>query len=134
MVIYPELKKEFLKNDFDQTLVTTFENWVKAWGTKDIDTYIGTYSKSFSFNGMSLSKYRDYKNGLNKKYSEIKVAAENVRYNYHPKYHVVTFVQNYASKLASGGQGFQSLGTKMLYFVKEDGAYKIINESYTNLH
>lgn len=133
IIVYPELKDDYLRAAFKPELKETFEKWLKAWASKDLDAYIGTYASNFTYNGMNLKKYRDYKKSLNQKYSVINVDAQHVRYFYHPKYDVVTFTQIYESKLKGGGQGFKSAGTKVLYFVKDGDGYKIANESYSNL-
>ncbi|MEW6055645.1 MAG: L,D-transpeptidase family protein [Bdellovibrionota bacterium] len=134
IIIYDELKPEFLKADSKPELRQAFQKWLTAWNGKDIDAYIGSYSDKFVYNGMNLRKYREYKDSLNKKYSKIQVEAENIRYFFHPKYDVVAFIQNYQSELRGGGKGFKSVGTKFLYFVKDaGGAFKVANESYTNL-
>jgi murein L,D-transpeptidase YafK len=132
-IIYDELKPEYLKANYDQPLQNAFQSWLKAWQGKDIDTYIGSYAKEFSYNGMNIKQYREYKNSLNQRYSAINIEAKNVRYFNHPKYSVVYFTQDYSSELKGGGKGFKSVGTKILYFVKDQGQYKIANESYSNL-
>lgn len=132
IIVYPEMKPEYLKSGFRPELHNAFEKWMKAWEGKDIDGYIGSYSSTFKYNGMNLKRYREYKLALNKKYDTIDVGAKNVRYFYHPKYDVVTFTQNYVSTI-KGRQAFKSAGTKVLYFVKEGESYKIANESYSNL-
>jgi murein L,D-transpeptidase YafK len=133
IIVYPELKSDYLKADHKPDLQAAFTRWLKAWGSKDIENYIGSYAANFSFNGMNLKRYKEYKNTLNQKYATIDVGAKNVRYFYHPKYDAVYFTQLYASTLKGGSKGFKSSGTKVLYFVQENGAYKIANESYSNL-
>lgn len=130
ILIYDELKEDYLRADFRPSLRDAFERWLNAWKTKDIETYANTYVRDFSYNGMNYDAYKRYKKGLNQKYSTIDVKAENVRFYYHPKYDVVTFTQDYASQLKGGGAGFRSRGTKMLYFNKDD---QIVVEAYSNL-
>ena len=133
IIIYPELKPEFLRSDAKPDLKQAFQKWLSAWNGKDLDTYIGAYTNNFSYRGMDLKRYRDHKKSLNLKYAEIHVVADNLRFFYHPKYDVVSFTQRYDSALKSGSKGFVSSGTKMLYFVKDSTHYKIANESYSNL-
>lgn len=130
-VIYPELKEQFLESDSNPEVRAAFQSWIDAWRGKDIDSYIGAYDEKFSYNGMNLKSYKQYKNNLNKKYSEIKIDVQKIKYIYHPKYNVVMFTQKYESKLKGGGKGFSSIGTKMVYFVKEGDKYKIASEHYT---
>lgn len=133
IIVYSELKKEFLSASHKPEVQAAFDRWIKAWNSKDIDNYIGSYATNFKFNGMNLKRYKEYKNTLNQKYSAINVDAKHVRYFYHPKYDAVYFTQHYESKLKGGSNGFKSAGTKVVYFVKEEGGYKIANESYSNL-
>lgn len=130
ILIYDELKSDFLKADAAPKVKEAFEKWLHAWSGKDIDSYAASYSPEFTFNGMNLKAYKDYKKNLNQKYASIDVRAENVRFYHHPKYDVVTFTQLYDSALRGGGKGFHSAGTKTLYFNKDD---QIVVEDYSNL-
>ena len=46
---------------------------------------------------------------------------------------MITFTQNYRSKLKNGQPGFQARGTKILYVAEESGKPRIIAETYTPL-
>jgi hypothetical protein len=46
---------------------------------------------------------------------------------------MITFTQNYRSKLKDGSWGHRSRGTKILYVAEEQGQPKIIAETYTTL-
>lgn len=133
IIIYPELKQEYLEPGSNAEVRAAFDRWLAAWNNKDIESYIGSYSSKFHYNGMNLKKYRDYKAGLNRKYAAIDVKAENLRLFAHPKYSVVSFTQVYQSTLKGGSKGFKSAGTKHLYFVPENGHLRIANESYTSI-
>lgn len=134
MIIFDEMKPEYLKETYKPELKTFFEAWVKAWGEKDLDKYMSGYHPTFQFNGMDIKGYRAYKMSLNKKYERIAVAAKNVRIYNHPKYTVITFGQDYRSWFKGGRQAFQSLGTKVIY-VKEDlqGHFRIVHEDFNHL-
>jgi hypothetical protein len=82
---------------------------------------------------MNRDGWKAFKDSLNSRYSEIQIGPEDVRYYNHPKYSVITFTQNYRSKLQSGGWGHRSRGTKILYIAEEAGQPKIISETYTTL-
>lgn len=133
IIIYPELKQEYLTATSRPDVKEAFQRWLDGWNGKDLDAYIGSYSKKFHYNGMNVSQYRDYKKSLNQRYAQIHVKAENLRYYFHPKYDVVSFTQVYESKLKSGAKGFKSSGSKQLYFIKEDGGLRILNESYSSI-
>jgi len=133
MIIYSELKPEYLKENSNPEVISAFETWFKAWESKDIDKYIDSYVDAFSYRGMNKKQYKKYKEGLNKRYATIKVNPSNIRFFHHPKYEVIIFGQDYVSKFANGKIAFKSSGTKILYFVKQkDGRYKIAAEEFTN--
>jgi murein L,D-transpeptidase YafK len=132
ILIYSKMTDDFLIPEQNLELKNAFDSWIKAWEGKDIEGYIGSYTSDFVYNGMNLKKYKEYKNTLNSKYKTISVDPQNIRYFRHPKYDVVMFTQNYLSTLSNGASGFKSVGTKFLYFLKENGKYKISVEDYTN--
>ncbi len=133
ILIYPELKPEYLSADYRPEVKQAFDRWLTAWKTKDINAYIGSYGDGFSYNGMNLKKYREYKNSLNQKYDKIQIDVSNIRYFFHPKYDVVSFTQRYQSTLKNGRKGFDSTGTKMLYFQKTGEQYRIAAEDHTTM-
>jgi murein L,D-transpeptidase YafK len=133
IIIYPELKQEYLSASAKPDVREAFDKWLKAWNGKDLDNYIGAYAKSFHYNGMNVKQYRDYKAQLNQRYAQITVKADHLRFYWHPKYDVVSFTQVYESRLKNGSKGFKSSGTKNVYFVHEDGTLKIADESYSSI-
>ena len=132
IMIFSELTDEYLKPGEDAALKGFFENWIRAWESKDIDGYVGGYHSSFSARGMTKTQWRTYKSSLNDRYATIKINPENVRYYKHPKYSMVTFTQNYRSTLKRGGVGHQSRGTKILFIAEEAGQPRIIAETFTD--
>ena len=82
---------------------------------------------------MNETSGRPTKHQLNKRYASIEIGPEDVLYYRHPKYSMITFTQNYRSKLKGGGWGHRSRGTKILYIAEEGGKPKIIAETYTTL-
>lgn len=131
ILIFSELTPDYMKPGQDTALTGFFNSWVKAWETKDLETYISHYHTDFSANGKNKPAWKNYKANLNKMYSTIEIGPENVIYYRHPKYSMVTFTQNYRSKMKSGGWGHRSRGTKILYVAEESGVPKIIAETYT---
>lgn len=128
ILVYDELKPEYLAKETRAAVLASFEKWLKAWTGKDIETYIGSYASGFRSGAMDLKAYRAYKQALNKKYHEIDVDVSDVRAYYHPKYAVVTFEQKYSSKFADGKTAFMARGFKTLYFKKTGADYKIMAE------
>ncbi|MBY0471419.1 L,D-transpeptidase family protein [bacterium] len=133
IIIFPELTDEFLHPGKNAKLVEFFNSWVKAWETKSLDGYVDHYHSDFSANGKDKKGWKAYKGALNSRYSEIAVNPTDVMFISHPKYWVVTFTQNYWSKLKNGGTGHRSHGTKILYIAEESGQPKIIAETFSNL-
>jgi murein L,D-transpeptidase YafK len=133
ILIFPELSDEYLKPGQDPKLKGFFDSWIKAWETESIDDYIKHYHSDFSAQGKDRKAWKAYKAGLNSAYASIEIGPEDVMYYRHPKYSMITFTQNYRSKLRSGGWGHRSRGTKILYVAEEAGEPKIIAETYTQL-
>ena len=134
ILIFSELTDDYMNPGQDVALKTFFESWIKDWESKDLDKYMDHYHSDFSVPGKKdKAAWRAYKGQLNKQYSSIKIGPEDVLYYRHPKYSMITFTQNYQSKLKSGGWGHRSRGTKILYVAEEAGQPKIVAETYTNL-
>lgn len=133
IMVFPELTDEYMKPGQDAHLKEFFGSWVKAWETKDLDTYISHYHSDFSAQGKDKNAWKAYKGSLNSRYASIEVRPEDVKFYRHPKYSMVTFTQNYRSKLKGGGWGHRSRGTKILFVGEEAGKPKIIAETYTTL-
>lgn len=133
ILVFPELTDEYMKPGQDEGLKSFFQSWIKDWESKDIDGYISHYHSDFAAQGKNRSQWRSFKAGLNQRYSSISIGPEDVVYYRHPKYSMITFTQNYRSKLKGGGWGHRSRGTKILYIAEEAGKPKIIAETYTNL-
>lgn len=136
ILIFPELVPDYLtpgQGVEGQKLKDFFGSWIKAWEAKDLESYIAHYHSDFVAKGMHKAAWKTYKGNLNKQYTSIEIGPEDVLYYRHPKYSMITFTQNYRSKLKSGGWGHRSRGTKILYVAEEAGQPKIIAETYTTL-
>lgn len=133
ILIFGELNDEFLKPGQSPALKSFFESWIKAWESKEIEAYISHYHSDFSAQNKNKDHWKAYKQSLNTRYVNISVGPEDVQYYRHPKYSMITFTQNYRSKLKGGGWGHRSRGTKILYIAEEAGQPKIISETYTTL-
>jgi murein L,D-transpeptidase YafK len=133
ILVFAELTDEWRKPGQDAKIKSFFESWIKAWETEDIETYISHYHSDFSAQGKDRAAWKTYKTQLNKQYASIEIGPEDVHVYRHPKYSMITFTQNYRSKLNGGGWGHRSRGTKILYVAEEGGQPKIIAETYTTL-
>ncbi len=132
IIIFPELTEEYWHPGKYEPLRKFFNDWVSAWEGKKIDQYISAYHSDFSAQGKDKDGWRAFKASLNQRYATIEVEPENVKFYRHPKYSMITFTQNYRSKLVGGGWGHRSRGTKILYVAEEAGQPKIIAETFTN--
>jgi murein L,D-transpeptidase YafK len=133
ILVFPELTEEYLTPGKDTALKSFFDSWISSWEGKKVDSYIEHYHSDFSAQGMNKAKWRAFKTNLNSRYSSIEINPESVLFYRHPKYSMITFTQNYRSKLKNGGWGHRSRGTKILYVAEESGQPKIIAETFTNL-
>jgi murein L,D-transpeptidase YafK len=133
ILIFPELTDKYLKPGQDDRMKAVFNQWIEAWESRDVSKYIQFYHSDFSAQGMNRDQWRSYKGALTSRYASIRIGPEDVRYYSHPKYSMITFTQNYQSKLKGGGWGHRSRGTKILYVAEEAGQPKIIAETYTTL-
>ena len=105
-----------------------FEKWIKAWSSKDLSTYIESYADEYRSDGMNRLAFSKYKDSLNQKYETIDVKAENVRFYFHEKYDLITFVQHYNSTFKGGAQAYSGSSHKNLYLQERNGEYRIIVE------
>jgi murein L,D-transpeptidase YafK len=128
LLVYEELKPEYLQANATDDVKQSFEKWLKAWSDKDLDTYIDLYAKDFRFQQMSRDQFKAYKGFLNKKYDTIQVQASDVRYYKHPKYSLVTFLQEYTSTYKGGRVAMSVKSRKRLYLVPDEGQLKILFE------
>jgi murein L,D-transpeptidase YafK len=133
ILVFPELSDQYLKPGQDTKLRKFFDRWIEAWESKVTDRYIAHYHTDFSAQGKDRDQWKSYKSGLNSRYDSIRIGPEDVRFYQHPKYSMVTFTQNYHSKLKGGSVGHRSRGTKILYIAEEAGEPKIVAETYTTL-
>ncbi len=133
ILIFENLTDEYRKPGKDPSIQSFFESWIKAWEARDIDAYIDHYHSDFVAQKKDRDAWKKYKTALNNRYMDISIGPEDVLYYKHPKYWMITFTQNYRSKLKGGGWGHRSRGTKILYVAEEAGKPKIIAETYTQL-
>ncbi|MFZ9595633.1 MAG: L,D-transpeptidase family protein [Bdellovibrionia bacterium] len=133
ILVFSELTEDFLHPSENQGLKEFFSSWIQSWEKKNIENYMSHYHSEFSAQGKNWKAWKNYKSQLNQKYSSIEIGPESILYYRHPKYSMVTFTQNYRSKLKGGGWGHRSRGTKILYIAEEAGQPKIIAETFSQL-
>ena len=99
------------------------DGWLKAWSSKDIETYGRYYAKDFrSQGGANLDAWLKYKDRINKKYKYIRVTIRNLSISRGKTRSVATFVQKYESS------AFKTVGSKKLILIRENGQWKIHRE------
>jgi murein L,D-transpeptidase YafK len=123
IVIEEKLAKSFpgaTKKQGEQ-VKAILEEWRHAWETKQIDLYTSFYSRKFRSGNMDWLSWRNYKDRLNKQYSEIVVNINDPIIIGYGDNTLAVFYQAYKSNF------FSNEGTKRLYF---DRDLKIIGEEW----
>lgn len=133
ILVFSDLKEEYMHPSSHQALRDFFDNWIHAWENKKIDQYISNYHTAFRADGKDKLEWRNHKDRLNSIYKRIEVNPTEVRIFPHPKYTMIRFIQNYKSIMQNGKVGHASTGTKTILVGKEFGKYKIFSEDYSNL-
>lgn len=108
-----------------------FQSWLNAWSNKDLPAYIESYADEYiphDVRGHNRIEFAHYKDSLNKKYGTIKVTASDVRYYFHEKYDLITFVQHYSSTFPNGAPAYSGSARKNLYIQERNGQYRIVME------
>ncbi len=135
ILVFDELTPEFQQGVRSEKLHAFFNSWIKDWESRDVDKYMSHYHTDFSspIKGRNFNRadWKNYKNVLTKKYSNITVNSSDPYFFRHPKYTMMMFTQDYESTLKNGRRGLVSRGTKILYIAEENGEPKIISENFT---
>ncbi len=106
----------------ENEIAMLIDRWLKAWSSRDIDTYGSCYASDFRFKKMGLPEWLEYKKNLNQKYSYIHVSIDNLIIKI-GKTNKATFVQHYKSS------NYESVGVKELIFKREVEQWKIYRET-----
>jgi len=115
----------------DQSIITQMvDNWLEAWGSKNIEQYGQFYADSFRSQNKNKKQWIKYKDRLNKKYQFIEVARKEITIQFYKKYKnraKVYFNQSYKSNM------FSAYGRKTLILKYDDGQWKIYREYWNSL-
>jgi murein L,D-transpeptidase YafK/predicted Zn-dependent protease len=106
----------------EASLKTLLSQWRQNWENKAVNPYIGMYSARFRNGDQNLKAYRIYKEGVFSRAGKIQIRVDLESVVRHDKYAVLTFRQEYRSNRLT------STGTKRLFVVRENDAWKIIAE------
>jgi ketosteroid isomerase-like protein len=117
--------------EHDRSIITQMvDNWLEAWGSKNIDQYAQFYADDFRSQGKNKKQWIKYKNRLNKKYQFIEVARKKIFIKFYKKMKnraKVYFKQSYKSNM------FSAFGRKILILKYDDGQWKIYREYWNKL-
>jgi murein L,D-transpeptidase YafK len=106
-------------------LSRSIEKWRRDWESLDTDKYLGNYSKRFQSGKQDFEQWAAQKRKVNIGKRWVKVAASNISMFRNPgkeEMVVVTFDQGYRSNNLSNTM------KKRQYWMKEDGAWRIVYE------
>jgi murein L,D-transpeptidase YafK len=114
-----------------EKLLSLLSAWIKAWKDRDQEAYFGLYAEDFRLEekNMSFQAFRKYRGRLMTEAKILEVSAENPEAVISPgdQKGQVSFTQSYKSDTIN------DRGTKILYFRKRDGNWKIIGETWRAL-
>ena len=111
------------EQDADETSLRNFlSQWRQSWENKALSPYIGMYSARFRNGDQNLKAYRVYKEGVFSRAGKIQLRIDLESVVRYEKYAILTFRQDYRSNRLT------SAGTKRLFVVRENNAWKIIAE------
>jgi len=99
-------------------------NWVKAWQSQDIDSYISLYSKDFTGAKRSHSKWEAQRHRALKTNSNISIEVSDIQIYQSDNTVEVNFTQRFKS------DRFSDIGIKELIWAKNESGWKIIKETW----
>lgn len=110
--------------DVERIRVLT-QKWGQMWSQRNIDGYMDLYASSFRYEGRSKSQYRDYKKAIFSSYKNMSVDLSSIKTFVHSKYAVSMMNQDFR-----GDRRSHFTGRKTLYWIKENGDWKVRREMY----
>ena len=108
----------------EASAMETIQKWMKAWSSKDLDTYAGFYAANFSSDGLGKKAWVKRKTQISKKNSYIRVTGTDFQITQKKDSCEIRFFQNYESSTLS------TKGTKHLKLVRKGGLWKIFQENW----
>jgi murein L,D-transpeptidase YafK len=107
------------------SLAAAVEQWRADWQSRDTEKYLTHYSKRFTAGKQDYAAWATHKRGVNagKRWIEVGVAdVAMFRYPREGDFVMVTFEQAYRS------DSLKNTMKKRQYWIREDGAWKIVYE------
>lgn len=112
----------------EQRLICRLLNrWITAWEQKDIDAFMGCYSRKFSSQNMNWQQWKEYKAGINRTTRSISIAVAKAKIEIDGLRATVTYDQKYVS------DAHADQGRKKLQLQKLDGDWEILGEAWEPL-
>lgn len=112
-------------DDLRNDLLTSIERWRHDWESRDTETYLRHYARTFSSGSMTLAQWSAQKRQVNASKAWIRVELSEVSLLLYPgkeEIAVATFEQDYASSNLSNRM------KKRQYWIKEGGKWRIVYE------
>ena len=105
-----------------QTVAQRLTDWATAWSAKDIETYLGFYSKDFTAKG-SHTQWEANRRRMLSKPGPISLKIDSIKASPQGSDVITTFEQTYSSS------NFKDKGVKTLTWRMQDSRWVIVKES-----
>jgi len=102
-------------------------DWKGYWENKELENYMGCYSREFTSKGMNWHQWKTYKKRLNNRYHQISLSFNELRIVLEDNQTIVSFEQHYQS------DSYSDYGMKSLLLKMENGDWKIFAEQWDPL-
>jgi murein L,D-transpeptidase YafK len=110
-----------------ELVITWLKKWLASWQTKNLDSYMSFFDKSFRSKRMNWEQWKEYKSGLATTYGEINISISEPRIVHFKDEWIVQFIQKYKS------DKYEDFGHKTLYIKGSTiDNLKIIAEDFEN--
>jgi tetratricopeptide (TPR) repeat protein len=112
------------KKDRERNVLSAIQDWKIAWESKDMDSYISSYSPDFVYpNAMTKSQWEKYRTNRIVSKKTISISISDIKLRLKKDKVIATFIQNYKS-----GKLNQT-SNKTLIFFKEKNHWLILEET-----
>ncbi len=110
-----------------ETIQKFISNWKYYWENKELENYMGCYSREFTSKGMNFNQWKTYKKRLNNRYHQISLSFNELSIVLENNQTIVSFEQHYRS------DSYSDYGMKSLILKMENGDWKIFAEQWDPL-
>jgi lipopolysaccharide export system protein LptA len=110
-----------------ETIQKFISNWKYYWENKELENYMGCYSREFTSKGMNWHQWKTYKKRLNNRYHQISLSFNELRIVLEYNQTIVSFEQHYQA------DNYSDYGMKSLILKMENGDWKIFAEQWDPL-